>query len=1282
MQDTNIRRAGRELTPQQQAVIDSNERYILVASCPGSGKSFTLKHMNDAGKSTDMKLSFARADAEALRSGDRNGDRSVSTIDSLGWQTLIKYGTAPSVYDEESFLTEAELKRFAGVFYDGGWDELTEAIKPLNGGTRRNIARKLVSLYGDYESSGVKSTSKRRALQAANQFIDYLQAYIRNYPRIDAALKFADGPAWDWMVKLNYGSEERLFKTVKADKNEILRAYIFHITGQPRRKKNNTYLSLGAKSKPRLQRLAGQLDSFIDSRLPIMAILNNLTDEGWAKLLTTYWHTAASFTADTGWNPASPADRAAFEEDCIRCLRGEQPDNPLMKGVYTTLNRKEWHIDPPPPHSYGQSYLLGEISVEFLRLIRENPDILTPLLRGVDRILVDEGQDLSEVQADIINEFANQTDVRICIFYDGDQSMYAFRNAAGDLANRKGFLSNDKGTRVLMHLSDNFRSSNEIISLANAIRSHITDSSGETIHAARNSSQPKPALKAYASDRDEAAGIIQWIQDLSAINTPLNAVPLRSIAVICRTGYVRDFIAAAINKYGADHGTELFTDEQWNQSAKKYEPVGIPLRVRTENGLGVNVITAHRSKGRQYDAVWVAGVEKDLWPLRHDKGQQRLTPRERQEELRSFYVAVTRAKNRLVISYAGTRNPMLVRGKADRPETHEPSSFLPTSKVNKKFNIFPMDLVNFSRVTESIATEQVEDLDAGIRKILEKFTNAKWSNRKIQYSFEEKVQELNKAIAELRAEPNPDPDRIAELEEQSEAFVKRTERIRNCAQSVRVGVFNDETMDGAVEQRESITNYNRCRDRWCELDQNMYSADNASRLNNAMMLIDAASKGWDYARLNFKGLKDDYRLAGIPSDMRSHTQQLAKTSQRPNPSLKGLNHHKTWVFLTVTMPYNVPLSQMLVENPTKSGKTAYRPIQQLIHAMTLALHPSRGTDWSKSSVNGMWLTTEITVKSPIRQRADGKWEPDPVAGETQEPMCHVHCHMLLDLDNAYWEGKYSKTGSDGTIEYDLGNYMTQGTAGDDMAWHLKRSMESAGIHFAPGQLPIVRMQAVQSLYEDIEGSDDNGESGRQIYQEVTKYATKASYIFPTAENENPVWDSRDAVKPYVARNWRKQVIYTLAEAEKGVRMQRVYGTIKDALRLVDARQQELADPQEAESFKEFVCDEDTLRYSLVEEGAAAASRIESSSIAQPTEDVIPFSEDDLRAMDNSADSEDDDGDDGEELYGSVPDYPVEPSGTDIQPETPQAASTDVDGEDWGDDDWDADAAIIRRVLGE
>lgn len=80
----------------------------------------------------------------------------------------------------------------------------------------------------------------------------------------------------------------------------------------------------------------------------------------------------------------------------------------------------------------------------------------------------------------------------------------------------------------------------------------------------------------------------------------------------------------------------------------------------------VALMTVHTAKGLEFPYVFVAGMEENLFP----SGGWMETPQELEEERRLFYVALTRAKRAVSLSYAETR---MRNGKH---ESNAPSRFL------------------------------------------------------------------------------------------------------------------------------------------------------------------------------------------------------------------------------------------------------------------------------------------------------------------------------------------------------------------------------------------------------------------------------------------------------------------------------------------------------------------------------------------------------------------------------------------------------------------------------
>ncbi|HKE97939.1 MAG TPA: ATP-dependent DNA helicase UvrD2 [Actinomycetes bacterium] len=95
----------------------------------------------------------------------------------------------------------------------------------------------------------------------------------------------------------------------------------------------------------------------------------------------------------------------------------------------------------------------------------------------------------------------------------------------------------------------------------------------------------------------------------------------------------------------------------------------IARRARDEEdgaGGGVNLLTYHRAKGLEFDAVLLPALEEGLLPIR-----QAGTPEAVAEERRLLYVGITRARTHLWLSYAARRT-----GPTGREGPRRPSRFL------------------------------------------------------------------------------------------------------------------------------------------------------------------------------------------------------------------------------------------------------------------------------------------------------------------------------------------------------------------------------------------------------------------------------------------------------------------------------------------------------------------------------------------------------------------------------------------------------------------------------
>jgi DNA helicase-2/ATP-dependent DNA helicase PcrA len=83
----------------------------------------------------------------------------------------------------------------------------------------------------------------------------------------------------------------------------------------------------------------------------------------------------------------------------------------------------------------------------------------------------------------------------------------------------------------------------------------------------------------------------------------------------------------------------------------------------------VKLMTVHASKGLEFDQVFIAGLEQELFPFKHmDDANMSLA--EQEEERRLFYVAITRAKKKVYLSYS------IIRTVYGAQRVNAPSEFI------------------------------------------------------------------------------------------------------------------------------------------------------------------------------------------------------------------------------------------------------------------------------------------------------------------------------------------------------------------------------------------------------------------------------------------------------------------------------------------------------------------------------------------------------------------------------------------------------------------------------
>lgn len=311
-------------------------------------------------------------------------------------------------------------------------------------------------------------------------------------------------------------------------------------------------------------------------------------------------------------------------------------------------------------------------------------------------LFVDEGQDLNPLQHAVLESIRDGR-ADVCIVGDPRQAIFGFNGADPSIMNGVDRLY--PGVTIV-RLQRNYRCSPQIINSARTVLEHAEQSDDSIAVAADG---PAVRVLDFPTDTAESDGIARLVRDVVGAHQLW-----RSCAVLARTtaqlNVVGDALSAAgvpINMQGragneralgnaireasAQRGatelgawidgviTEGSTDSvraRVAEAADRYlaNPGGMSFRAWVElhspfddledadPGDAVDLLTFHASKGREWQRVFVIGVEFGLVP--HTSA---VTPAQRDEEARLLYVACTRAREELFVTWAARRRDRISR---------------------------------------------------------------------------------------------------------------------------------------------------------------------------------------------------------------------------------------------------------------------------------------------------------------------------------------------------------------------------------------------------------------------------------------------------------------------------------------------------------------------------------------------------------------------------------------------------------------------------------------------
>ena len=161
------------------------------------------------------------------------------------------------------------------------------------------------------------------------------------------------------------------------------------------------------------------------------------------------------------------------------------------------------------------------------KVLEENANIREYYSLKFRYVLVDEYQDTNRLQSDIIDLTAGVTG-NLMVVGDDAQSIYSFRGA--DFENILGFPRRYKDT-VIYKLTTNYRSTPEILNLANTVISHNRRQFHKELHAV-SASGDLPSVVPLKDVFEQAEFVASVVMDLNSEGRPFD-----EIAVLYRSHY-------------------------------------------------------------------------------------------------------------------------------------------------------------------------------------------------------------------------------------------------------------------------------------------------------------------------------------------------------------------------------------------------------------------------------------------------------------------------------------------------------------------------------------------------------------------------------------------------------------------------------------------------------------------------------------------------------------------------------------------------------------------------
>lgn len=240
--------------------------------------------------------------------------------------------------------------------------------------------------------------------------------------------------------------------------------------------------------------------------------------------------------------------------------------------------------------------------------LREHHDRLRYYQSIFKYVLVDEYQDTNHVQFMLVKMLADPRNM-VCVVGDDAQSIYSFRGA--DIRNILSFQRTYEGAK-LFKLERNYRSTQTIVSAANSLIHKNINQIPKNVYSEREKGE-LITIQGYATDRDEAEGVVREIRRLYRPLPGEKAYNLNGIAVLYRTNAQSRAFENELRKYNVSYriygGTSFYQRKEVKDAIAYFRMIVNPkdweALVRSINNpaRGIGDVTVRRIREEGMDAV-------------------------------------------------------------------------------------------------------------------------------------------------------------------------------------------------------------------------------------------------------------------------------------------------------------------------------------------------------------------------------------------------------------------------------------------------------------------------------------------------------------------------------------------------------------------------------------------------------------------------------------------------------------------------------------------------------